>query len=88
MITIINLPEKCSYLSYEAVEIIKAADMVFVQSAKTGAKNCIEEVSSNITYLDDFYDKTEDFESLKSTIADYIISSPVYPEVHTHRNAP
>lgn len=75
MITIINLPEKCSYLSYEAVEIIKAADMVFVQSAKTGAKNCIEEVSSNITYLDDFYDKTEDFESLKSTISDYIISS-------------
>ena len=71
MIKILTLMEYC-LMPQGAIEAIKVADTVIIQSKKAAAYHEIAKISRNIVDLDSFFEEAPDFDALYKCAAQYI----------------
>jgi len=74
-LTIVGLgPGSKSYLTIEALDVIKAADLVYVRTMKHPVMNYLESVGGKFESFDDYYESYNNFEDVYENIAKEVLN--------------
>ena len=82
-ITLIGLGVGSDGVSIKALDVLRASSCIICKTALTQSANIFEKYSINVTYLDDMFSKSRNFDTLNHKLAAYVIQkSKIEPVVY------